>query len=137
MKKYSSKISYGLLSIILAVLFGTAIPMFSPPVWPGIIINLLVMLFVLHLFFTTTYAIDGNFLKIRSGFIVNKKIEINSIKKITESNSLISSPAASLDRLEVRFNKFDSILISPKDKFGFITDLTEINPQIEVCLKTK
>ncbi|MFC3199468.1 PH domain-containing protein [Parapedobacter deserti] len=52
--------------------------------------------------------------------------------QIEETRTLISAPAPSLDRLEIFYNKFDSIVISPKDKQGFIADLLKLNPEIEV-----
>ncbi len=137
MKKYPSRISFGLVFFILAILVGSTIPMISPPVWPGLIINLLVLTFVAHLFATTHYVIDGSSLNIKSSFLVNMKIEINRIKKISETNNPISAPAASLDRLEIAYDEYGSILISPKDKSGFINHITRLNPQIEVQYKSR
>ena len=50
---------------------------------------------------------------------------------------MISSAAASLDRLEILYDTFGSVLVSPKEKMGFIDQLKEINPSIEVKLKEK
>ena len=55
--------------------------------------------------------------------------------KLTETNNLLSSPATSIDRIEILYNKFDIILVSPKDKSEFIKNLTAINSNIEVKLK--
>lgn len=49
-----------------------------------------------------------------------------------ETKSPLSSPATSLDRLEIMYNKNESIIISPKDRTGFINELKTINPGIEV-----
>lgn len=136
MKKYPSKISLGLVVFILAILIGTSIPMFSPLVWFGLIINLLTLAFVAYLLVTTYYLIDGNYLSIKAGFLFNKKIDIGRIYKISETNNPISAPAASLDRLEINYDH-GSVLISPKDKSSFIEHIRQINPQIEVCLKSK
>ncbi|GAB3340732.1 hypothetical protein GCM10027299_54370 [Larkinella ripae] len=86
---------------------------------------------------TTHYRIDRNILKIQSGFLVHQDISIESIKRISETNNPISSPALSLDRIEILYNRFDSVLISPKDKTGFIADLLRQKPDIEVRLKSK
>jgi hypothetical protein len=59
-------------------------------------------------------------------------IDIHQIKRIEETNSPLSSPAASFDRIEITYNKFDSVIISPKEKLGFIQDILQINPSIEV-----
>lgn len=49
---------------------------------------------------------------------------------------MLSSPALSLDRLEVFYNKFDSVIISPQNKEDFIVALQNINPAIEYIKKT-
>jgi hypothetical protein len=43
----------------------------------------------------------------------------------------MSSPALSLDRIEIFYNKFDSVIISPKNKADFVAELKSINPAIE------
>lgn len=135
MKKYPSKISYGLLSIILIVLTGSTIPLVTPPIWLGLIINFLLLLFVIYIFSTTYYLVDGRFLIVKSGFIINKKIDINMVKSIKETSSLISAPALSFDRLEVNWGKYTGIVISPREKHEFIEHMTSINPQIDVHIK--
>lgn len=135
--KYPSKISYGLLAFIAVVMIGSTLPLIFPPKWIVLIINLLVLLFIVHIFSTTYYLVDGRFLIVRSGFIVNKKIDINSVKSIKETNSMISAPALSFDRLEVNWGKFSGIVISPRDKHGFVAEMIRINPQIEVRWKDK
>ncbi|MGB5271582.1 MAG: hypothetical protein WBN52_13855, partial [Eudoraea sp.] len=79
MKKYPSKISYGLVLIILAIIIGSTISMVSPPKWPALLINLMVLVFISYLLLNTYYAISGNFLVVKSGFVVNKKIDIDTI----------------------------------------------------------
>lgn len=106
-------------------------------VWLGIAINLATGLFIVYTFNNTKYTIDGSVLHVKCGFLYKKDIEIQSIKKIEESRSLLSSPAASMDRLEILFNQYDSILISPKEKHEFIYELLKINPAIEVKYRKK
>lgn len=106
--------------------------MISPPFWLGLGINVLFIAFVAYLFLTTYYVIEGNFLRVKSGFLINKIIDIHTIRIISETNNPIGAPAASLDRLEISYNKHDTILISPKDKSGFIDQILRINPQIEI-----
>jgi len=74
MKKYPSKISYGLVILILTIIIGTTIPMVSPPIWPGLLINLISLVFISYLFISTYCVIDGSFLTVKSGFVVNKNI---------------------------------------------------------------
>ena len=135
MKKYPSKISYGLLIFIFAVLIGTTIPMIFKPVWTGLLINTAVILFTLHLFLNTYYVIDGEFLVVKSGMIFNKKVDINSVKSIKETKTIISAPALSFDRLEVNWGKYTGVVISPRDKKKFVEHMTRINPLIDVHIK--
>lgn len=135
MKKYPSKISYGLLSIILMVLIGSTIPMLSPPIWLGLLINCLGLLFIAHIYSTTYYLIDERFLVVKSGFVINMKIDIQMVNSIKETSSIISAPALSFDRLEVNWGEYTGIVISPREKHEFIEHLTSINPQIEVRIK--
>lgn len=67
----------------------------------------------------TKYTVDKDELKIVSGPF-SWKIAIASIDQIKTSHSFISSPALSLDRLEIKYRGNQSILISPKDKDAFL-----------------
>ncbi|WP_149275321.1 PH domain-containing protein [Pareuzebyella sediminis] len=135
MKKYPSKISFGLLALILLVLVGSTIPIITPPNWPGVFINLAALIFILYLYSQTYYVIDGHFLKVRAGFLVNKKIDINQVHTIRETRSLLSAPALSLDRIEVNWSTNKAVVISPKNKKEFIEEMLRVNPKIETFQK--
>ena len=49
---------------------------------------------------------------------------------LSKSSSIISSPAASFDRIEITYGKFDELIISPKHKLKFAADLQKINPNL-------
>ena len=135
-KKFPSKIGYLILIPISLILVVPIVLVANDTLsWPPIFVPLIGSAFFLHIFLTTYYVIEGGNLKIRSGFIYRLDVEISTIRKINESNSILSSPATSLDRLEIIFNKYDSVLISPKEKAAFIKMLLEINPNIEVNYK--
>lgn len=135
-KKYPSKVSYGLLFVIFLIFFA---PLISNLINPdqGLEIDLvtlflfLVFGFVLHLFFKTEYTIEHGQLKIRCGFFSFKPIAISDIREVSKTNSLISAPAASFDRIEIKYREFDEVIISPKDKLNFVKDLMKINPNIK------
>jgi hypothetical protein len=127
MKIYKSKVDWWLI-ILIGCVFGY-------PIIDGILTNeyflSAIFAFVLVLFFllakTIKYRIEvGNLM------IWNTKIEIKSIRKIYRTNNPLSSPALSLDRLAIVYNKFDEILISPKERNEFIDELLKINPSIEI-----
>lgn len=127
MKIYKSKVDWWLI-ILIGCVFGY-------PIIDGILTNeyflSAIFAFVLVLFFllskTIRYKIEGENL-----MIWNTKIEIKSIRKIYRTNNPLSSPALSLDRLAIVYNKFDEILISPKERNEFIDELLKINPSIEI-----
>ena len=135
-KKYSSKVSYGLLTVVFIVFFS---PLILNLIKSGINLNLtLISLFLIiifglitHMFLKTEYTIEENKLKIKCAFFTYKPIEINEIKEITKSSNIISSPAPSFDRIEIKYGKFEEMIISPKDKFEFAKYLTSLNPNIK------
>ena len=135
-KKYSSKVSYGLLIVAFIVFFS---PLIFNLIKSGtnltmILMALFLMLlfgFITHMFFKTEYTIEENKLKIKCGFFAYKPIDINDMKEISKSTNMISSPAASFDRIEIKYGKFEELIISPKDKFEFAKYLTNLNPKIK------
>ena len=137
MEKFESKIDLWLI-LFLSILFGgIAIKLALDGVWGSLIPILVTIAFIVHMFTTTFYVIEDKKLTIKCGFLINISISVDSIKKISETNNILSSPALSLDRLEIMYNKFDTILISPKDKKEFIKAIQKMNPQVEVKLQHK
>ncbi|PKG43892.1 PH domain-containing protein [Psychroflexus sp. MES1-P1E] len=52
------------------------------------------------------------------------------INDITNSNTIIFSPTASFERIEIKYEKFKEMIISPKNKLEFAKYLTNLNPKI-------
>lgn len=134
-KKYTSKVSYGLLIIVFIVFFSPIIlnlirSDFNLTLALMSCFSVIVFGLIIHMFFRTTYTIEENKLKIKCGFFKYKPIEINEIKEIDKSSNIISSPAPSFDRIEIKYGKFEEIIISPKDKIEFAEYLTSLNPKI-------
>lgn len=129
MKIYKSKIDWWLIIIIFVV--------FCYPIIDGILSKQYALssvfagiLFLVFLMFKSIqYKVDGQYLKIWWN-----KIDIKTIKKIYATKNPLSSPALSLDRIAVVYNKFDEVLISPKERADFIQELLKINPNIVVEL---
>jgi hypothetical protein len=127
MKIYRSKIDWWLMLIV----YGA----FVYPVVDGIrtkqyILSLVfvgIILLISFLFYNTRYTIEGENL-----LIWRTKIDINSIRKVYKTRNPLSSPALSLDRLAIVYNKFDEVLISPVERDDFIQELLKINPNIVV-----
>ena len=129
MKIFKSKVDWWLILLFLGI--------FGFPIVQGILTEdyLLVIIFSLVLIFlyflskTIRYIIKDEKL-----IIWRTKIDIKTIKKIYSTNNPLSSPALSLDRIAVVYNKFDEVLISPKEREAFVQELLKINPNIEVKL---
>lgn len=99
--------------------------------WVTIILLPPTLLFILLIWFRMYYKIKNKTLIIIYGPF-SKKIDINQITTIRHSKSILSAPALSLERLEINTNKFDTILISPKEKELFMETLLSIQPNITI-----
>ncbi|MCF6129031.1 PH domain-containing protein [Flavobacterium sp. AS60] len=131
MKIYKSKIDWWLGLVLLYPIFRSVVSIIEGE-WIGYLGIILCTLFIVFISKSTRYIIAENQLIVKCMFIVNDKIEISKIRKIEKTNSILSSPALSLDRIAIKFNKFDEIYISPKERQNFLNDLLAINPDIEV-----
>lgn len=103
--------------------------------WPssllGSIFSLVALAFVLHLVVTTSYTVTPETVFVQCGFF-RWEIPTQRITRVTETNNPLSSPAPSLDRLNISYNKYDNLMISPRDKQEFIAVLRQLNPSIQV-----
>jgi hypothetical protein len=70
----------------------------------------------------TYYDVDRDFLTVRAG-PVRWRVPLDSITAVEPTRSLVSSPALSLDRLRIRYGKRRQLLVSPRDKDGFLRAL--------------
>ncbi len=131
-KVYRSKIGPVLVIILAAILVPSILHTAYNRLWLGLAINWAIVLFVWHIFASTYYIIRSDTLIVRCSIIYDEHIPVVSIISIRPSHDPIAAPAASMDRLEIRYGKYDSILISPKDKAGFIAHLKTVNPKIIV-----
>ena len=132
---YYSKVSYTLLIVVFIVFFGPLIPNYINDGFNSSIFLMtlaLIILFglIVHMFFNTTYKIEKEKLHIKCGFFKYRPVNIREMKKVSTSSNVISSPAASFDRIEIIYGKFEELIISPKHKTKFVEDLQKINPKI-------
>lgn len=127
MKIYKSKVDWWLIAVIL-IAFGYPIVdgiLSKEYVLSAVFIALLVLFYFLAK--NIQYKIDGENL-----IIWRTKIPIQSIHKVYRTRMPLSSPALSLDRIGIVYNKYDEIFISPKEREEFIKELLKVNPTIEV-----
>ena len=136
-QEFRSKIGLGLALPIGIIWGGVTVLLIYQGIWWMAAFMLLLLSWITHLFLTTKYILEGDTLYIQSGFLYKKKMNISEVQKIIESNNPLSSPAASLDRLEIRKTPWDYVLISPKQKEDFIQAMLDKNPSIEVKRRKK
>ncbi len=137
MTVYKAKVDTWLIIMVIVVLISMYFPLFtaSPAEWGVLwvdwVISILVTWFVLDTLFCTRYTIDGEKLKVRCS-IIRKSCRIDAITEIRKTRTWLSSPAPSLDRIQIRYGKYDMMIISPLEKEKFIAHLCELNPRIKV-----
>jgi hypothetical protein len=100
---------------------------------PVIISVSLIALTFIGLYLTTFYTItDDAKMLVQCAFLINEQIDIASIKKITNTRTLMAAPALSFDRMHISYGTDNGIVISPKDKKAFINALKSLNNNIVV-----
>lgn len=95
----------------------------------SIILVSLTSLFCLWILHGTYYTIEEKTLKYQTGPFYGK-VDIMSIKKIYKTKSIISSAALSMDRICIRYEKYNEVFISPEKQEEFVRVLKKINPNI-------
>ena len=80
----------------------------------------------------TCYELAERDLLIRSGPF-RWRVPLGQIRAVAPSRSVLSAPALSLDRLRIAYGRAGSILISPRDKLQFLSELQRRCPGIEVA----
>jgi hypothetical protein len=137
MKKFRTEVSWKILGPILFI-FGITIFLIYKS--GGNIDEIFALIggslaLTLYLVYGISYDIsDLHTLKVRAGIFYNINVPIEQIHTIEKTNSILSAPASSLDRIEVKYNKYDSVVISPKNRAEFIQELLKINPNITIKL---
>lgn len=130
-KIYPSKINYWVYLPVTAFIAYFITKAIIEGQWAGVIVvgTVSVLLF-LPMILNTRYRITDTILNVKSGFVINKNIEIANIRSIEPNHSIWSAPALSFDRIEIHYNRYDSVIISPKNKEDFIETIKQINPAI-------
>lgn len=123
-KVHRSKVDLWLIAILaVSVLLPLGLAVIFPSTFllTALILTPVLALFA-WLFTTTKYEIRGDDLHVSSG-PVKLNVQISQITSVKTTRNPLSSPALSLDRLEIRYGDGKRTLISPKDKSGFLSDI--------------
>lgn len=140
--KYRSRISVLLFIVIFGILLLPLLDgkdLFTKGIALGIS-YIFIIIVCLLLSLTINYTITQNDLIIKILCSKMAAIDIARIKCIKRSYNPLSSPAASLKRLEVKFyskGSLETALISPINETEFLEKLIGINPNIEIKVVQK
>ena len=131
---YRTKVSITLILIISLIMGCILILLAVSSKWIPFFIDLLLYASILYLMVSIKYEINELQLIIHQA-MGKMTIDINTIKSIEPTHTILSAPASSLDRLRISYNKYDDVVISPRRTEEFIQHLLSINPQIELVEK--
>lgn len=123
MKIYRSRISLLLVALMVLLCYGPLLLIPEDGTIPYTVAATIILLFILIAFHGIKYVIDGDVLKVYSFWGIHEDIKLTSITKIERSRCMLSSPAASLDRLAIHYNKYDVVYISPRRQEEFLEDI--------------
>lgn len=118
--------------IIAVFVLTTWIPLTNGHYDPiGTFIFVPIVAFIAWIWFGTGYRVTDDELNIKSGPI-RQTIPLKEITKIESTRNPISSPALSLDRLEIKYGEGNVAIISPQDKEGFINLIVSKYPTVTI-----
>jgi K+ transporter len=84
--------------------------------------------FIMWMWQTTAYILENEHLLIRYGPF-RHNIPYSNIRKVKRTVNFLSSAALSTKRLEIHYNRFDLIYISPEEEERFLSLLRERCPE--------
>lgn len=98
-----------------------------------IVLTLMVILpiLILWMWLTTYYVLDESNLVIKYGPF-KKVVPLTTIKSVKKTTNPWSSPALSIKRLEIIYEQYNMVLISPMDRDEFMKILGKRCPQIKI-----
>jgi hypothetical protein len=132
-KIYRSTIELPLFLPVAFLLIVAEIFLLANQFWLFAFLALVLLAFLVHLYMNTSYELTKDKkLRVKSSFFFEREIHVNSIHKIRPTRNHSASPALSNDRIEIFYNRYGSMLISPEHRTEFIEELKRINPKIAV-----
>lgn len=108
----------GMAAAVVAIGFSLYFEPGSPATILALLLVLLVFALVASTFLYTYYEVDRDTLTVRSGPF-RWRVPLDAIDSVKPTRSPLSSPALSLDRLDIRYGK-RRIMVSPADRRGFL-----------------
>lgn len=139
MKRYKSKKDKNYFLLILTLLMNVWVILNDMPWLVGVFFTIfgVTMFFLINKIRNSVdYFILNEFLVVKTPFTTTS-VDIKTIRKVQTNRSFLrmgrdNATAPSRDALEIHYQKFETLLVSPEDKNEFIRDLLAINSQIQV-----
>lgn len=97
----------------------------------GIFVSIIIIGIIGSFWFFTRYKIENDLLIIYFGFI-KKTINIKDIKSVRETTNPFVSLALSIRKIEINYDKYESVQISPKNINLLTDELQKRNSDIQV-----
>ena len=126
---YKSKIDKWILVVLVAAMaicfFASVLVLLSgsPDIWWTLLITVGIgIILPLWLLVSTDYTLDSKMLVVRSGPL-KWRVPITDIVSIKSTESVLSGPAQSLDRLCIDYGQGSKLVISPRDKEKFLRNI--------------
>lgn len=132
---FKSKVDAWLVVLIVLIGLGSgAIALLEADTgsWITVAVIVVICTAVLSMLYSIRYVVIGTQLQIYYTRTISSSYDLRELKSLRPTHNPLSAPAASLDRLELKFTRYRDILISPKDKAGFIALVKAINPEVRI-----
>ena len=123
----------GLAAPLVAVVALVASPKAAGTPWLPMILMALVAVLIVWVVLSTYYEFRGDMLVAHAGPL-SWRVPLKEIASVRESNSMRSGPALSMDRLEITYGDGRVLLISPRDKQGFLSALRHRAPTVSCAI---
>lgn len=124
---YRSKVDFWLVAVVYGVTVMSCLPCAVYGLnW--VVIGILSVLVVAEtcVLFGIRYVIDGCMLEVNCCGLSREKYDLRNLTEMKPTHSILSAPAASLDRLELRFGKRRFVIVSPYKKNEFVKHIKTI-----------
>jgi len=131
---FPSKIDAWLALVIAGSVGGMWLSL-AQRIWTGrptdmldVVVPVLISAFVVWICRTTYYVVTPDTLIVRCGPL-RRTVPLGSVQRLRATHNPLSSPALSLDRIEVTYGS-RRVLISPRDKRAFVNAIAERAPAV-------
>lgn len=133
-KVYPSRIGIPTIVIFYVAMAFAGYKVFTSGEIPPQIIFACIILLVSGIYFSIRYYIDteAKTLKIKVLGIPNGTIDLTQVVEIRKSHSILSAPAASLNRICLDVKGGPDLLLSPRYQQDFIEEIKKINPNVKI-----